>query len=905
MSFRTTILGFDLLAADPGAPFEGQVWYNTTDQELKVRLSGSTYALAVGWKAAANVVSLDVITDTVAIGANAMLGAEKVRVVGDLRVEGTATVTGLGVAKQASVPGGAPAAGYGTVWERSADDRLIFTDESPADNVLAYLSDIPAGAGLWSQTGAAIHQTTLTDPVVVGATAVVGSELLRVVGDARIEGKLTVTGLIDPTGLVLAGQLAAPMVPAVSEGLLWVDRSGAPTFPTFLRYTDDAGKSHYPCNPVRVVTVAPAGADYTSIGAAITAITSAGPAAPYAVLVYPGIYTEAPITLKQYVAVQAVANNSALVIASDPNNPLFTFISYTGLVGINILVGPANSAACHIPAGALNAGIQEVIFSSGQTAIRATGAGARVIAESCKMYPSVTNGLVADTGGRIDCSNILCQASGDAFRADGANSTIWLHNSGCVGATNGLHVLNAAEIRAFGVTLESCTYGLHVENANSLIQGNSVSVFGATTYDAWLQHVGGKISVTGARLDADKLLVVDWAGFDMVFADTVEVNEEFEVHMNLAVGSPEAGDPSYLGRGAPYTRGEIVITTDATAGPASDGGNLTDVSVAARSPSGSTFTFQGTAANHAIMWGSSLDDGTGTIKSWGIWVNQTIAAVGGTFVWERWSGAAWVPFDVMSCDAATPYTSYANNVFRRAPSREDIRLGLTSSSTWARKTILGRNLYWFRVRITSAVGTLPVFEQTKLLPSHLHVGADGTSTLFGNARQERDLLWHQALQDDLSGASPSDVAINFASGIVLTPVDNSFNNGVVDGVGETLAVPLGLDTSLPLTLEIVWIPSVNTAGAVEIESRHAVIPAVGSLLNASIASTLLSQITAVPVGNQDVTFRTQIRFLIPNAVPGDLLALSYFRDATGGNIDDTLNGNVEIAFTRLYGTFWR
>lgn len=41
--------------------------------------------------------------------------------------------------------------------------------------------------------------------LVIGGTAVAATEMLRVVGDARIEGKLTVTGVIDPTALILSG----------------------------------------------------------------------------------------------------------------------------------------------------------------------------------------------------------------------------------------------------------------------------------------------------------------------------------------------------------------------------------------------------------------------------------------------------------------------------------------------------------------------------------------------------------------------------------------------------------------------------------------------------------------------------------------------------------------------------
>lgn len=57
-------------------------------------------------------------------------------------------------------------------------------------------------------------------------------------GAVIVNGKLTVTGLIDPTGMVFAGQAVAPAVPAGGEGLIWVDNTG---LNTVLKFTDDGG----------------------------------------------------------------------------------------------------------------------------------------------------------------------------------------------------------------------------------------------------------------------------------------------------------------------------------------------------------------------------------------------------------------------------------------------------------------------------------------------------------------------------------------------------------------------------------------------------------------------------------------------------------------------------------------
>jgi hypothetical protein len=70
-----------------------------------------------------------------------------------------------------------------------------------------------------------------------GAAAVSGSEKVRVAGGLLVEGKLTVTGTIDPTDLVLDEQTDHPTAPAAGKGILWVRDDT----PNVLVFTDDDG----------------------------------------------------------------------------------------------------------------------------------------------------------------------------------------------------------------------------------------------------------------------------------------------------------------------------------------------------------------------------------------------------------------------------------------------------------------------------------------------------------------------------------------------------------------------------------------------------------------------------------------------------------------------------------------
>src|SRR5579883_2801648 len=56
----------------------------------------------------------------------------------------------------------------------------------------------------------------------------------------NVGGKLNVTGLIDPTGLLLDDQSTAPATPSGSQGLLWVKN----TSPTQLYFTDSSNTNY-------------------------------------------------------------------------------------------------------------------------------------------------------------------------------------------------------------------------------------------------------------------------------------------------------------------------------------------------------------------------------------------------------------------------------------------------------------------------------------------------------------------------------------------------------------------------------------------------------------------------------------------------------------------------------------
>ncbi len=139
-----------------------------------------------------------------------------------------------------------------TYWNGSAYKTLADEDDIGANNEL---SEILANGNTTGANDIIIDTSqvvTLTDHTDFGALYTNadgdiisdsnvlingGTYTIDVSGGVRVDGKLTVTGLIDPTGLVLDEQSSNPATPTAGHGILWVKDDA----PNKLMFTDDAG----------------------------------------------------------------------------------------------------------------------------------------------------------------------------------------------------------------------------------------------------------------------------------------------------------------------------------------------------------------------------------------------------------------------------------------------------------------------------------------------------------------------------------------------------------------------------------------------------------------------------------------------------------------------------------------
>lgn len=536
------------------------------------------------------------------------------------------------------------------------------------------------------------------------------------------------------------------------------------------------------------------------------------------ILVGPGTYAEA-FTIPTGVQVRAASGSgSATISGPGPTGTRVTLGSQTVLQGFVVSLPTDATAGVYVPPGTILPTISELVlvgnggsgigigcdFSAVMDRIRYASGACATIIQTTGAAAYILNGLLV-LGGTP--TTLIDASGGSAVVA----TEVYTANSPFFSCTDGLKVSDAT-ILVSDSSLFKCTNAINVTDDAGVVLGRALRIQDCTNdlvVDSAVTNA--EVRLTGCELSIDKINTPPaWLGSGratLAFQDEKLDDEGYKLFGELQVGLPEQGRESVFGEGDSYTRGSLILTTDSTADATVDGGNLTDVTAAAQSADGSTFTFQGVTAGHAILMGSTLSSSADRLKFYGIKVKQVAAAVlnlGGThdsFAFEYWDGTQWADTASMASESSLFYV-YANEVFIRPNSSEHIRFGLDSKTSWAKKTINGQEAYWVRVRIIADVTTAPTFEQIKLSSSRIELNADGTAAMHGEARYRTSVIFAGNVWGESGGVGSTSPAVG--SGGVPTGwnhnVKNSFLNTNGDAVYTQFPLPLGICTSCPIFL---------------------------------------------------------------------------------------------------------
>jgi hypothetical protein len=415
----------------------------------------------------------------------------------------------------------------------------------------------------------------------------------------------------------------------------------------------------------------------------------------------------------------------------------------------------------------------------------------------------------ASTTPRLQISGLNCGSAAitNVIKASHAvdpnlNTTapiIVMFNTNCVSAVNFAKIeCSGTFLGVYGGKINTSSTGFDFLVDSGVTELNAANT--VTTIQVTAAHQA-KYSFPPAVLGADLGLSFFNERTDSLEGALINIGADF------VLGGPEIGSDSFFGRGRPTVLGNFVFTTDNTASPTSNGSNFINVSTAASTREGSTFTFQGTGTGHSILFTSARrEEDLSYIRWYGLQISQTIAASGGTFVYEiQTASNTWTEISIQSIDKEKGYR-YANTKFIRANSMENVAFGIDETTTWPSTTISGVPGRWARIRITSAPSILPVFEQFRIISSHFFLSKDGYRNAYGLSKWRKSVSVAGSVFSEEGSVTDTTVTLGTGDVSFLHPLRDSVLNSTALGLGTQIVIPNGLCTAFPLFINVYIMP---------------------------------------------------------------------------------------------------
>jgi hypothetical protein len=498
---------------------------------------------------------------------------------------------------------------------------------------------------------------------------------------------------------------------------------------------------------------------------------------------------------------------------------------------------------------------------------------------------------VSGTGG-VFLENVSILSCETGVRCVGTAYEVELKHTQVSDCTDG-YLINGtgARGRVNDAVASLCTNGLHIGSTGGIVTGQNYRAVddASFTRHTYVEAASAILAIVNSNFREDKAFYHASAEIAVAHASVVPGDEAYQLIAELHVGSETRPRESCFGGGDSHTRGVSYLTNTNL-----EVGTWNDITSQLKDEDATSANlFAGTAIGNAFYVG-------GDQEFPGLKALVTTARVGGSLILEFWNGSTWVEIEHLSADADTPYGQYAQRVFLRVNS-EQIRFG--NRTAWATKSLNGITKYWIRFRVATALTTSPAADRIKVHTDRTEINADGVVEYFGAAEPARPLLWHRSLMEELVGFAQPDTDIPVATAFTVRGLDARWQNGNKDGSATFVQALPGLDTSRPLIYEVGFIPEGSGAGNIELELDVVTVNP-GDVMGALAYTHQLNSIITGPFTLDQLSV-AQFAFSVPDLEQNGTLAINLYRDAGGGNLDDTFGSDAAHVFSRLFGVFWR
>lgn len=426
-----------------------------------------------------------------------------------------------------------------------------------------------AGANpLFVFSGAGAHLMDLTQTVLGGSS----QEVIDLQGTVSLGFNLQVRSLIQTDAISgAAGTSLSKTLDASSSVATLSAFSGTDAGDTFMDEAervgfDDSGLQHISADdvqkaiedidvaiddPAGLITVATAGADHTTIEAALAeAAGVASPSNRILVEIYPGDYSENnPLTIPAYVSVNCPGRHAVTRLIcqnSGAGQHGLVLTNDTDVVGIQIQGASGSGAAgFHFPAAAADIELQDCRIQDcdigwlSEASANSPGISVRT--------PFITAGTTSSAfkcsaGGLMNVEGALVLAAatvGKVFHSDGANST--LRASGC--RTNGdltthaCYVENTGEMQLFANYHNGVATGVEITATGGTLESSGCTFITTGSSIVLADTALASLTVRGVSLDSSTFSLGAAATFAGSFTDTGSVFPGFNAIEELWAGA--------------------------------------------------------------------------------------------------------------------------------------------------------------------------------------------------------------------------------------------------------------------------------------------------------------------------------------------------------------------------------
>jgi hypothetical protein len=543
--------------------------------------------------------------------------------------------------------------------------------------------------------------------------------------------------------------------------------------------------------------------------------------------IYPGTYVEDnPLVLPEgasLVAIGSAANTT--IVAQNPDKDLITLNQKCKLYGLTFYGAyyPGSRGIYFDGSQSGGAGLFSVIGEcyviDCDIAVECDGKNIAGVSDTLfcdklvmgTKYLATTKGVHCHSGGQFITTTCYSYGSPSYPMARGyscidQNSKISLSNASAWFCGTSLFIDNNGEAEISLLNLKYNNIGAIVgpNGLTSRLSATSLIFRDSITYDVDIQATTANVEIYSSFLDDAKLHNPNDVNI------TVRYNaNKFGSYYQTIIGDMQIGSPFQPSKFAAgeglFVNSNISILSNSSL----ESGTWLDNTAVALVSNGSPFSmFQTISAGNCMYFGSSK-------YIFGFKVNVTTATTSiipqTDAIWEYWNGTTWVQFKVLQTYPDTRQ-AYINS-FLGLQSKFHIRFGLTKDTPFALKTLNGTSKNWVRLRVVNDLPSLPYGDYVKIHTSATVINSDGFLEFFGVGRtfKNKELITYP----DVSLSLPSSQELFFAPGLTSSKLYNIFANSALTRVGFSFKMPIEIDISFPIKINIGFVCDDPTEGNIE------------------------------------------------------------------------------------------